>query len=99
MVTAFYVIIAFSAVIMAYNLFIVFKLKKKVPGGEVGDRTRDMSILITIFFLGYLTTPLLKGISENYKDLVVSSIFFLGAIFVFLVIRLLLKIIEIVGIE
>lgn len=83
--------------IMLYALFLAFSLRSKIPGGKVRSSWNLLSSLITLFFVGYLTTPFFRYLTQDAKDILVGMIFFAGAIFVVIVIRLFFRIIEDLG--
>ena len=83
--------------IMLYALFLAFSLRSKIPGGKVRSSWNVLSTLIVLFTMGYLTTPFFRYLQADTKDILVGLIFFAGAIFVVVVIRLFYKIIEDIG--
>lgn len=88
------VISLFSIVIMFYALWLVVHLKKEVPAGVVSSVWNILIILILFFSLGYLTTPFFRFIPEDIMRLVVAFIFFFGAIYVVMTVRLTYRIIR-----
>lgn len=89
----FFISIAAIA-IMLYCLFLVTSLKKSVPGGIVGRKWNFLLSLVVLFTLGYLTTPFFGTIPEDVLRLIVSAIFFFGAIYVVITVKLIYQIIK-----
>ena len=69
---------------MVYNLLYGLRLKRAVPGGVIGERSGQMLFLIAFFALAYLGVLLLTWNEPS------SLLLFLllGAVFVYLVLRL-----------
>ena len=88
------IIMALAILIMLYSLWIAITLRAKVPGGVVGRSWRILITMVGFFFLGYLMIPFLGDLSESALRLVVSCIFFFGAIYVAITIRLIYRVIE-----
>jgi hypothetical protein len=77
-----------AIVVMVYCVILMQRLKKDVPGGVVGKRWGFLSALVTLFALGYLVTPFFGLIPAEMMNLIVSLIFFFGAIYVVISVRL-----------
>lgn len=88
------VISLFSIVIMFYALWLVVHLKREVPAGVVSRVWNILIILILFFSLGYLTTPFFRFIPEDVMRLVAAFIFFFGAIYVVMTVRLTYRVIR-----
>lgn len=75
--------------LMVYNVLYGFRLRRAIPGGVMGERGGQMLFLIVFFALAYLVVLLLTW-GEPYSLLLflLSLILFLGAVSVFLVLRL-----------
>lgn len=75
--------------LMVYNVLYGFRLRRAIPGGVMGERGGQMLFLIVFFALAYLVVLLLTW-GELYSLLLflLSLILFLGAVSVFLVLRL-----------
>jgi hypothetical protein len=80
--------------VMLYCLWTVFSLKRNIPGGVVGKRWEFLSLLVTFFTLGYFVTPFFGMLPANMIHLIVALIFFFGAIYVVITVRLIYRIIE-----
>lgn len=88
------VIMASAIIVMLYCLFLVFSLKSKVPGGVVGKRWRLLSAMVLLFAIGYGAMPFLGELSEVTLRYVVALIFFFGAVYVAITIKLIYTVIE-----
>jgi len=80
--------------VMLYCLFLVFSLGKSVPGGVVGKQWKFLTFLVVLFTMGYLTTPFFGLIPAQLVSILVSLIFFFGAIYVVITVKLIHSIIE-----
>ncbi len=50
--------VTFAAIlVIVYCLWLLFALKKDIPGGMVGKQWRILEVLVWLFALGYLATP------------------------------------------
>ena len=80
-----------AIVVMIVNTFLAFKLRRAMIGGEVGDRWRLLTNLIVIFLVGYVLSPMLLvfNVPVEYMGAVVFAVFLFGALFVWVVIRIL----------
>ena len=79
---------------MIYCLYLVLSLKKNVPGGIVGRKWNLLMSLVGLFTVGYLTTPFFGMIPEQVLRLLVSFIFFFGAVYVAVTVKLIYQIIK-----
>lgn len=89
----FTMISGLAIVTMFVALWKAIDYKSSVPGGVVGKTWNFITMLVAFFFIGYLTTPFFVMLTQEQKDLIVAFIFFFGAIYVLLTIRLVHKII------
>jgi hypothetical protein len=80
--------------VMIYCLILVLRLGKQVPGGVVGKNWKFLTSLVFLFTLGYLTTPFFSLLPPQLVTLMVSLIFFFGAIYVVITVKLIFRIIE-----
>jgi len=88
-------IISVAAIVfMMYCLFLVVSLKKNVPGGIVGSKWNVLMSLVGLFTAAYLTTPFFSMIPEQVLRLLVSFIFFFGAVYVAVTVKLIYQIIQ-----
>jgi hypothetical protein len=83
-----------AILVMFYCLFLTLKLGKQVPGGVVGKNWKFLSTLVVLFTAGYLTTPFFSLLPPELVSLMVSLIFFFGAIYVVITVKLIYRIIE-----
>jgi len=77
-----------AIVVMLYCVVLMQRLKKDVPGGVVGKRWGFLTALVTLFAAGYLVTPFFSLIPPQMTNLIVALIFFFGAIYVVISVRL-----------
>lgn len=80
--------------VMLYCLFLVITLGKNVPGGVVGKQWKFLTFLVVLFTIGYLVTPFFGLLPTQLVSVMVSLIFFFGAIYVVITVRLIYRIIE-----
>lgn len=83
-----------SILVMLYCLYLVVSLKKNVPGGMVGSKWNFLMYLVVLFSAGYMTAPFFGMIPENVLRLIVACIFFFGAIYVAITVKLIYRIIK-----
>jgi hypothetical protein len=83
--------------VMFYCLFLVARLGKNVPGGVVGKSWRFLSFLVVLFALGFLTTPFFGMLPASIVNVMASLIFFFGAIYVLITVKLIYGIIEVLS--
>ena len=88
-------IITLAAIaVMLYCLFLVYSLRKDIPGGLVSKQWRVLELLVVLFALGYLATPFAASLSEETLRQIVSLIFLFGAIYVVITVKLIHRIIK-----
>jgi len=80
--------------VMLVCMYFVFSLRSKIPGGVVGKQWRVLTVLVTLFTLGYFVTPFFTLLPANIINLIVALIFLFGAIYVLVTVRLIYRIIE-----
>lgn len=83
-----------AILVMFYCLFLVLNLGKQVPGGVVGKNWKFLTFLVVLFTAGYLTTPFFGLLPPAIVNVMVSLIFFFGAIYVVITVKLIYRIIE-----
>ena len=88
------IIMALAILVMLYSVWLAISLRAKVPGGVVGRSWRILMVLVGFFGIGYVLIPFLGDLSESTLRFMVSLIFFFGAIYVAVTIRLLYIVIE-----
>ncbi len=80
--------------VMLSCLYLVVSLRSKVPGGVVGKQWRFLTLLVSLFTVGYFCTPFFTMIPADIISLIVALIFFFGAVYVLITVRLIFRIIE-----
>jgi hypothetical protein len=88
------VISAAAILTMMYCLFLVLSLKKNIPGGIVGSKWNLLMSLVGLFTVGYLATPFFSMLPEQVLRLLVSFIFFFGAVYVAVTVKLIYQVIQ-----
>jgi hypothetical protein len=89
----FTMISGLAIVTMFIALWQAIDYKSSVPGGVVGKTWNLITTLVAFLFIGYINTPFFVLLTQEFKDLIVAFIFFFGAIYVLITIRLVHKII------
>lgn len=83
-------VVGFAAIaVMLFNVYLVMAIRRQASGGIVGKRWAPMSLLVVLFALGYLILPFLGALPPETLRLIVSLIFFFGAIYVLITLRLI----------
>lgn len=83
-----------AVAVMLMCLYLVFTLRSKIPGGVVGKQWQFLTFLVSLFTAGYFVTPFFNLLPANIINLIVALIFFFGAIYVLITVRLIYRIIE-----
>ncbi|WP_018466641.1 hypothetical protein [Calidithermus timidus] len=83
------VLLVLGLLLMLYNTYTGYVMRGKAPGGIIGERLTQLNLFILLFALGYLVVGILTW-SQPVDTLliIIGLIFLFGAIFVFLVLRL-----------
>jgi hypothetical protein len=87
-------LIMLALAVMLYSLWLVFSLKKLVPGGVIGRRWKMLTGLVVLFAAGYAVTPMISQLSDDYLRIAVAGIFLFGSIYVLITLQLLQAIIR-----
>lgn len=82
-----------AILIMIYCLIQVYTLKAKIPGGVIGTRWNFLVYLVILFNIGYLATPFFGALEAELMRVIASLIFFFGAIYVLITVKLIYQII------
>lgn len=82
-----------AIITMFVALWKAIDYKSSVPKGAVGKTWNVITGMVAFFFLGYLTTPFFVLLTQEVKDLIVALIFFVGAVYVLISLRLIHRII------
>lgn len=80
-----------AIVVMLVDVILAFRLRKALIGGEIRSRWSVLTNFILVFLTGYILSPLLLvfSVPVEYMVAVVFLIFLFGAIFIWIVIRIL----------
>lgn len=89
-----------AILLMAVNTWLAFRLRRALIGGEIGERWGLLTNFILVFLLGYVLSPLLLLLQMpvEYMGLVVFVVFLFGAIFVWIVIRIMRDMLSVLGV-
>ena len=82
-----------AILVILFCLYSVIALGRSIPGGVVGKQWRFLTFLVAMFTVGYLLTPFFGMLPPQLINILVSLIFFFGAIYVLITIRLIHRII------
>ena len=82
-----------AILVILFCLYSVIALGRSIPGGVVGKQWRFLTFLVAMFTVGYLLTPFFGMLPPQLITIIVSLIFFFGAIYVLITIRLIHRII------
>lgn len=95
-----YVLAVLAILVMLYNTIVTLQLRAKLIGGEVGARWNVLSILVLVFLAAFILSPLLLllNVPIDYLLLAVFVVFFLGAVFVGIVVRIVRDILQVMGV-
>ena len=91
----FTVISGLGIITMLFALLNVIEYKKCITGDKACKVWNRIIALIAFFFVVYLTFPFFVLLSQQTKDVIVALIFFFGAVYVLINIRLVYRIIMI----
>lgn len=83
-----------AILVMVYCLWLVVTLKPNIPGGIIGRSWNYLMYLVLIFSAGYLTAPFFAVIPEHLLRLIVGGIFFFGALYVVVTVKLIYRVIQ-----
>jgi hypothetical protein len=83
-----------ALLVMLFNLYSVVSLRKQIPGGVIGKRWGMMIWLVALFTAGYGILPFVSALSIEMLRLIVSLIFFFGALYVMITLRLIAGVIR-----
>ena len=89
MLILFYTLVALSLLTMLFAVYQVFRLRKIATGGKVGRVVKLLGLFIGLFLLGYGVAPWLPELPPEISYLLTSGVFFMGAIFVVIVLRVI----------
>jgi hypothetical protein len=83
-----------SIAVIIYGLVLVIRLKKDIPGGIIGKRWNTLIMAVCTFTAGFLFGPFLGSLEVETLRLLVALIFFFGAIYVVITIKMFYKIVQ-----
>jgi hypothetical protein len=92
--TVFYVLIAGAIALMGAGLFMALRLRRIASGGAIGRVVSLLLALIVLFLGAYLFAPMLPSFPPEFSFVLVGVVFFLGAIYVVLVLRLVTRLMQ-----
>ena len=86
-----YGVAAAAILVMAVNVIQAVRLRRSIVGGEVGAKWSALTLLIAVFFVGYLFSPLAIhfGLPAEYLSVLMFAVFLFGAVFVWVVIGII----------
>jgi hypothetical protein len=86
-----YGLAALAILVMAANVVLAVRLRRAIVGGEVGAKWGLLTVLIVVFFVGYLFSPLALyyRVPAEYLNALVFGVFLFGAVFVWVVIGII----------
>ncbi len=89
-------VLVIGFVLMVYNLVRGLQLRQVITGGLIGERLTQLIVFIGLFAAGYLgITALVWAQPQNTLLVLLSLLLLFGAVFVFLVLRLVYSIAEV----
>lgn len=91
--TAFLIDLAGIAV-MGLGLLQLIRLRRKIPGGMVGQSWKALTVLVTLFTAAYLGVPFLGSLPADSIRMIIAVIFLFGAVYVVATVVLLDRILE-----
>jgi vacuolar-type H+-ATPase subunit I/STV1 len=90
-----HIVLGVGFLMMVYNLYASFQLRSKASGGVIGERLVQLVAFIALFAVGYLVVMVLTwSRTPDVLLWILSSILVFGAVFVYLVLRLVQAIMQ-----
>lgn len=86
-----------AALLMAYCLVLVIGMKKQFSGGVVGRQWTTLMYLVGLFMTGYVAMAFFNAIPADLMFFVVSLVFLFGAVYVFITIKLIRSVIDVLS--
>ena len=83
-----FLLVSCGIMLLIYSIVLCFKINKKITNNKIKKAHSFVIVFIYLFIIGYITflLSLVKKIDiSNFDKLLVSTIFFLGALFVLIV--------------
>ncbi len=84
-----------AILLMVYCLWQVVSLRKQIVGGIIGSKWNILTGLVFMFALGYSAMPFFDQIPPELLRTIISAVFFFGAIYVLVTIKLISNIIKV----
>lgn len=80
-----------AIVVMGVDVVLAVRLRRAIVGGEVGQKWTLLTVLVVVFFVGYLLSPLALWLQVPTEVLhaLVFAVFLFGAVFVWVVIGII----------
>lgn len=100
MIYVSYILSLFAILVMVVNVVLAFRLRRALIGGEIRSRWNLLTNFILIFLFGYILSPLLLvfSVPVEFMSAVVFFIFLFGAIFIWIVIRIIRETLAVMGV-
>jgi hypothetical protein len=92
--TVFYALIGGAIALMGVGLFMAIRLRRLASGGAIGRVVSLLLALIVLFVAAYLVAPLLPSLPPEAALILVGVVFFFGALYVVLVLRLIARLMQ-----
>ncbi len=91
MTWAAYALAGIAIVVMGVDVVLAVRLRRAIVGGEVGQKWGLLTLLVGVFFVGYLLSPLALwfGLPADWLYVLVFAVFLFGAVFVWVVIGII----------
>ncbi|MGV6852145.1 MAG: hypothetical protein ACWA5R_08210 [bacterium] len=86
-----------AALIMLFCLYQVISIGKQFSGGMIGKQWSYLTGLVVLFTLGYIALPFFGKLPPETMQLVVSLVFLFGAVYVFITIKLIKTVVDILS--
>jgi len=84
-----------AILLMVYCLWLVVSLRKQIVGGIIGSKWNILTGLVLMFALGYSAMPFFDQIPPDLLRTIIFAVFFFGAIYVLVTIKLISNIIKV----
>jgi hypothetical protein len=86
-----YGLAALAILVMGADVVLAVRLRRAIVGGEVGQKWALLTVLVSLFFVGYLLSPLALyyQLPSAYLNVIVFAVFLFGAVFVWVVIGII----------
>lgn len=78
-----------AVLVMLVNLYFTLSMRAQIRGGVIGKRWNAMTLLVGLFAAGYFILPFTHEMPAETLRLLVSVIFFFGAVYVLISLRLI----------